>query len=71
MSMAYSFEAVGRRLGKNGKIVRTHWIRGMSSLRKALDGPPGGSLKYEGQPFSRDFADEVVATSSPRMERSA
>lgn len=41
-----SFEAIGERLGLSRKSVRGIWARGLKSLRRTLDGPPGGSLKY-------------------------
>jgi RNA polymerase sigma-70 factor (ECF subfamily) len=42
-----SFEAIGERLGLSRKSVRGIWARGLKSLRRTLDGPPGGALKYE------------------------
>jgi RNA polymerase sigma-70 factor, ECF subfamily len=40
-----SFEAIGDRLGLSRKSIRGIWARGLKSLRRTLDGPPGGSLK--------------------------
>ncbi|MBX6315136.1 MAG: sigma-70 family RNA polymerase sigma factor [Isosphaeraceae bacterium] len=42
-----SFEAIGERLGLGRKCVRGLWARGLKGLRRQLEGPPGGSLKYE------------------------
>ena len=42
-----SFESIGERLGLGRKSVRGLWARGLKGLRRTLDGPPGGSLKYE------------------------
>lgn len=42
-----SFEAIGERLGLSRKSVRGIWARGLKSLKRTLDGPPGGSMKYE------------------------
>jgi RNA polymerase sigma-70 factor (ECF subfamily) len=40
-----SFEAIGERLGLSRKSVRGIWARGLKSLRRTLDGPPGGSMR--------------------------
>jgi RNA polymerase sigma-70 factor (ECF subfamily) len=42
-----SFEAIGERLGLSRKSIRGIWARGLKSLRRTLEGPPGGNLKYE------------------------
>jgi len=42
-----SFESIGDRLGLSRKSIRGLWARGLKGLRRAIDGPPGGSLKYE------------------------
>jgi RNA polymerase sigma-70 factor (ECF subfamily) len=42
-----SFEAIGDRLGLSRKSIRGIWARGLKSLRRTLDGPPGGHIKYE------------------------
>lgn len=41
-----SFEAIGDRVGLSRKSVRGIWARGLKSLRRVLDEPPGGSLRY-------------------------
>lgn len=66
-----SFEAIGRRIGKNGKFVRSLWTRGMNTLRRNLEGPPGGSLRYEGQAFVRGFGAMNEGVPPRAMERSA
>jgi RNA polymerase sigma-70 factor (ECF subfamily) len=43
---ALSFEGIGERLGLSRKAVRGIWARGLKSLRRTLDGPPGGNLRY-------------------------
>jgi RNA polymerase sigma-70 factor (subfamily 1) len=42
-----SFEAIGDRLSLSRKSIRGIWARGLKSLRRTLDGPPGGHIKYE------------------------
>jgi RNA polymerase sigma-70 factor (ECF subfamily) len=42
-----SFEAVGRRLGLSRKSVRGIHARGLKHLKRTLEGPPGGSLRYD------------------------
>lgn len=37
-----SFEAIGDRLGVSRKSIRGIWARGLKSLKRTLDGPPGG-----------------------------
>ena len=41
-----SFEAIGDRLGVSRKSVRGIWARGLKVLKRSLDGPPGGSIRY-------------------------
>jgi RNA polymerase sigma-70 factor (ECF subfamily) len=41
-----SFEAIGDRIGVSRKSIRGIWARGLMSLKRSLDGPPGGSLRY-------------------------
>jgi RNA polymerase sigma-70 factor (ECF subfamily) len=41
-----SFESIGDRLGVSRKAVRGVWARGLKSVRRTLEGPPGGTLKY-------------------------
>jgi RNA polymerase sigma-70 factor, ECF subfamily len=47
-----SFEAIGDRLGLGRKAVRGLWARGLKSLKRTLDGPPGGSLRHDDGPPS-------------------
>ena len=42
-----SFEAIGDRMGMSRKSVRGIWARGLKRLKRSLEGPPGGSLRYE------------------------
>lgn len=42
-----SFEAIGDRMGLSRKSVRGIWARGLKRLKRSLEGPPGGSLKYD------------------------
>lgn len=41
-----SFEAIGERLGISRKSVRGIWARGLKSLKRTLEGPPGGNARY-------------------------
>ncbi len=41
-----SFEAIGDRMGISRKSVRGIWARGLKSLKRSLDGPPGGTIRY-------------------------
>ena len=41
-----SFEAIGDRLGVSRKSIRGIWARGLKVLKRSLDGPPGGSIRY-------------------------
>ncbi len=46
-----SFEAIGERMGLSRKSIRGIWARGLKRLKRSLEGPPGGSLRYDdGQP---------------------
>jgi RNA polymerase sigma-70 factor, ECF subfamily len=45
-----SFESIGARLGMGRKAVRGLWARGLKSLRRTLDGPPGGPLRFDHVP---------------------
>ena len=45
-----SFEAIGERLGLSRKSVRGVWARGLKSLKRTLEGPPGGNLRYTDGP---------------------
>lgn len=42
-----SFEVIGDRLGLSRKSVRGIWARGLKSLKRSLEGPPGGNLRYD------------------------
>jgi RNA polymerase sigma-70 factor (ECF subfamily) len=41
-----SFEAIGDRLGLSRKSIRGIWARGLKSLKRCLEGPPGGNMRY-------------------------
>jgi RNA polymerase sigma-70 factor (subfamily 1) len=45
-----SFEAIGERVGLSRKSVRGIWARGLKRLRRSLEGPPGGTLRYNDGP---------------------
>lgn len=45
-----SFEAIGERLALSRKSVRGIWARGLKSLKRTLEGPPGGNLRYSDGP---------------------
>jgi RNA polymerase sigma-70 factor (ECF subfamily) len=45
-----SFEAIGERLGLSRKSIRGVWARGLKSLKRTLEGPPGGNLRYHDGP---------------------
>jgi RNA polymerase sigma-70 factor (ECF subfamily) len=42
-----SFEAIGDRMGMSRKSVRGNWARGLNRLKRSLEGPSGGSLRYD------------------------
>jgi len=42
-----SFEAIGESMGLSRKSARGIWARGLKRLKRTLEGPPGGSLKYD------------------------
>jgi RNA polymerase sigma-70 factor (ECF subfamily) len=42
-----SFEAIGERIGLSRKSARGIWARGLKRLKRSLEGPPGGSLRYD------------------------
>jgi RNA polymerase sigma-70 factor (subfamily 1) len=42
-----SFEAIGERMGLSRKSVRGIWARGLKRLKRSLEGPPGGTLRYD------------------------
>jgi RNA polymerase sigma-70 factor (ECF subfamily) len=43
-----SFEAIGEQMGVGRKVVRGLWAKGLKRLKQTLEGPPGGSLRFEG-----------------------
>ena len=45
-----SFEAIGDRLGLSRKSVRGVWARGLKTLKRSLEGPPGGNARYTDGP---------------------
>jgi RNA polymerase sigma-70 factor (ECF subfamily) len=45
-----SFEDIGERMGLSRKSVRGIWARGLKRLKRSLEGPPGGSLRYDDGP---------------------
>jgi len=45
-----SFEAIGDRMGVTRKSVRGIWARGLKRLKRSLEGPPGGNLRYDHGP---------------------
>jgi RNA polymerase sigma-70 factor (ECF subfamily) len=46
-----SFESIGDRLGLSRKSIRGVWARGLKSLKRCLEGPPGGNMRYtDGSP---------------------
>ncbi|WP_165226879.1 sigma-70 family RNA polymerase sigma factor [Aquisphaera insulae] len=49
-----SFEAIGDRVGLSRKSIRGIWARGLKRLKRTLEGPPGGSLRYENEPPGRE-----------------
>jgi RNA polymerase sigma-70 factor (ECF subfamily) len=42
-----SFEAIGQRLDLSRKSVRGIYARGLKHLKRSLEGPPGGALRYD------------------------
>ncbi len=41
-----SFEAIGGRFGMSRKSIRGIMVRGLKRLKRTLEGPPGGPLRY-------------------------
>jgi RNA polymerase sigma-70 factor (subfamily 1) len=41
-----SFEAIGQRMGLSRKSVRGIYARGLKHMKRSLEGPPGGLLRY-------------------------
>jgi len=42
-----SFEAIGQRLELSRKSIRGIWARGLKHLKRTMEGPPGGLLRYD------------------------
>ncbi len=42
-----SFEAIGERFGLSRKSIRGIMVRGLKRLKRSLEGPPGGLLRYD------------------------
>jgi RNA polymerase sigma-70 factor (ECF subfamily) len=42
-----SFETIGAEMGLGRKAARALWARGLGRLRRSLEGPPGGALRYD------------------------
>ncbi len=42
-----SYETIGQRLGLSRKSVRGIFARGLKHLKRTMEGPPGGSLRYD------------------------
>lgn len=42
-----SFEQIGDRMGLSRKSIRGIWARGLKSLKRTLEGPPGGNVRYD------------------------
>jgi RNA polymerase sigma-70 factor (ECF subfamily) len=46
-----SFEAIGERFGVSRKSIRGIMARGLKNLKRSMEGPPGGSLRFsDGDP---------------------
>jgi RNA polymerase sigma-70 factor (ECF subfamily) len=45
-----SFEAIGERLGLSRKSIRGIWARGLKAVKRSIDGPPGGPMRYDDGP---------------------
>ena len=45
-----SFEAIGERVGLSRKSVRGIWARGLKRLKRSMDGPPGGPVRFNDGP---------------------
>lgn len=48
-----SFDAIGERQASTRKRVRGVWARGLKSLKRALEGPPGGLARWDEGPLPR------------------
>ncbi len=42
-----SFEAIGQRLGLSRKSIRGIFARGLKHLKRTMEGPPGGPLRFD------------------------
>jgi RNA polymerase sigma-70 factor (subfamily 1) len=42
-----SFEGIGERMALSRKSIRGVWARGLKSLKRTLEGPPGGHVRYD------------------------
>lgn len=42
-----SFEAIGQQFGLSRKSIRGIMVRGLKRLKRSLEGPPGGPLRYD------------------------
>src|SRR3954465_9108142 len=45
-----SFEAIRERMGLSRKSIRGIWARGLKTVKRSLDGPPGGPMRYHDGP---------------------
>ncbi len=45
-----SFEAIGEQMGLGRKVVRGLWAKGLTRLKRTLEGPPGGSIRFGAGP---------------------
>jgi RNA polymerase sigma-70 factor (ECF subfamily) len=45
-----SFEAIGDRMGLSRKSIRGIWARGLKAVKRSIDGPPGGPMRYDDGP---------------------
>lgn len=48
-----SFEAIGDRMGLSRKSIRGIWARGLKAVKRSIDGPPGGPMRYDDGPAHR------------------
>lgn len=47
-----SFETIGDRMGLSRKSIRGIWARGLKAVKRSIDGPPGGPMRYhDGPPY--------------------
>ena len=45
-----SFETIGDRMGLSRKSIRGIWARGLKAVKRSIDGPPGGPMRYHDGP---------------------